>query len=351
MLAGVYDGNPGIKLIERSVPAIGPRQALLKVGACGVCGTDLRILASGHGRIPPGAERILGHELSGEIVEVGKEVDWPDVGTRVAIAPNMGCGHCENCIRGFTQLCATYISFGVVIDGAFAEYMLVPEPAFSQGNISPIPAGVSFEEAALNEPLSCVYHGLMACSPKPGETVLVVGAGPIGLIFTRVAEAVGAGMVILSEVSPERSEQAKNLGAATVINPLETDLKEQIFGLTGGRGVDIAVVAAPSSAAQSQVIDVLAYHGRVNFFGGLPKGSPPTGVDANQIHYRELTITGTTGQTVNEYRTTLQMLADGQVSVKDLVSACYPLDDIAAAIDYAGSRTGLKTIVGPVKTP
>lgn len=347
MKAAVYDGSPKIKLIETEVPKVGPKEALLRVYACGICGTDMRILASGHRCIPQGAIRILGHELSGEIVAVGSEVSWPRLGMRVALSPNMGCGHCDLCIQGYTQLCPNYISFGVYLNGGFAEYTLIPREAIEQGNVVEIPDNVSFAEAAINEPLSCAFRGMMACHPQPGETVLVVGAGPIGLMHMKVAKAVGAGKVIISEPNPERAKQAQQMGADYVINPQEQNLTEAVAELTRGRGVDVAIVAVPSGAAQAETLGLLAYHGRINFFGGLPKGNELAQINSNLVHYRELVITGTTGQTVKQYRTTMEMIGNRQIEVASLITDKFALADAVPAFERAADRTGLKTMILP----
>jgi L-iditol 2-dehydrogenase len=347
MLAAVYDGTPHIRLIEQEIPKLGPREALLKVATCGICGTDLRILGAGHRGIPAGTKRVLGHELSGEIVEVGAELGWPRPGMRVAVAPNMGCGHCDRCIRGETQLCADYLSFGVGLDGGFAGYMRIPHEGIAQGNVIEIPDRVGFEAAALNEPLSCAYRGMMACRPEPGESVLIVGAGPIGLMHLLLAKAIGAGLVIVSSTSTGRGQQAKRFGADAVIEPGAQDLAKAVNELTLGRGVDIAIVAAPSSEAQAQCVEVLAHHGRVNFFGGLPKGNEGTKIDANLVHYRELVLTGTTGQTVHDYRTAMGLIASGKVDVGPLASEIFPLRDIQEAFKMARSKSNLRTMVHP----
>jgi len=347
MLAAYYDGTPEIKLEERPLPEIGPKEMLLEVKAAGICGTDLRILRSGHRRIESGTKRILGHELSGVVHAVGKEVAWPQPGMRICLAPNMGCGHCENCIQGYTQLCENYYSFGVVIDGAFAQYMKVPAGTIEQGNISQMPDNLSFVEASLIEPLSCAYHGYMACKPNPGESVLIVGVGAIGLMFVQLARALGAGRVIVSSHSDLRSEQAVQFGADCTFNPKVSNFKEEVLKTTNNRGVDIAVIAAPSGAGQTNAVEIMAHHGRINFFGGLPKGSEMVSVNSNLIHYKELTITGTTGSTKKEYRTSLSLVERKIIEVKSLASKSFPLKNVVEAFEYARSKQGLKTIVLP----
>jgi L-iditol 2-dehydrogenase len=347
MLAAFYDGSPKIKLEERPIPEISRDELLLEVKAVGICGTDLRILKSGHRRIRPGTKTILGHELSGVVHSVGENVEWLKPGMKICIAPNMGCGHCELCIQGFSNLCENYYSFGVVIDGGFAQFMRVPAGSIIQGNISFIPENLSFEEAALIEPLSCAYHGLSACKLQPSETVLVIGAGAIGLMFIQLAKALGAGRVLVSSHSDLRSAQAKQFGADFTFNPNEVDFKDTILNTTDGRGVDIAIIAAPSSEAQTKAIEVLAHHGRVVFFGGLPKDQEMVPLNSNLVHYKELFLTGTTGSTVKEFRTSLSLVANGTINVRDLATQCFPLREIEQAFEYAASKKGLKTIVLP----
>jgi 2-desacetyl-2-hydroxyethyl bacteriochlorophyllide A dehydrogenase len=205
---------------------------------------------------------------------------------------------------------------------------------------------MSYEEAAMVEPLACTYRGLMACHPQPTETVLVVGVGAIGLMFVQLSKMLGT-QVIVSSTNDQRNKMAQKFGADTILNPKKVDFKDTILANTGGRGVDVAIVAAPSSQAQSEAIEVLAHHGRINFFGGLPKGQEITPVNANLVHYKELTLTGTTGSSVEEYRTALALVGSGKIDVKSLISHRFPLGDIKEAFETARSRKGLKTIVLP----
>jgi threonine dehydrogenase-like Zn-dependent dehydrogenase len=346
MLAAVYNGTSEIELIETEIPEIEPNEALLKVHAVGICGTDQRILRSGHRRIPVGVNRILGHELAGEITKVGSQVTWPKEGMRISTAPNMGCGHCELCIQGFTQLCRNYFSFGVVIDGAFAQFMRIPSAAIEQGNLAEIPDQMTYEEAAMVEPLSCTYRGLMAGRPKPGETILIIGVGAIGLMFVQLGKMLGT-RIIVSSTNDDRSRLAREFGADFTFNPKEVDFHETVLSATEERGVDVTIVAAPSSQAQVSAIEVLAHHGRINFFGGLPEGNEITPVNANLVHYKELIITGTTGSTVKEFRTALSLVSSGKVDVASLITHRFPLEQVTEAFQSTQSRKGLKTIVLP----
>jgi L-iditol 2-dehydrogenase len=347
MQCAVYNGSPEIQVTQKPVPEVGPGDVLLKVMACGICGTDMRILGFGHKLIPAGTERVLGHEFSGEVVAVGKDVSWPKVGMRITVAPNMGCGHCDQCVQGNVNLCEDYESFGIRLDGGFAEYMLIPHKGVEQGNIAEIPEGLSYAEAAFTEPLSCAYHGFMACHPRPHDNVLIVGIGPIGLSHLQVAKFLSANKVIMSDMVDSRLSMALEMGADYAFNPAKQDLKAAVMEVTQGKGVDIAIVAAPSAPAQKQAMELLALQGRINFFGGLPKDNSLTQLDANLIHYKELYITGTSGQTVKQFRTTLEMIAAGHLRVDNLITDRFPLKESVEAFKFAQSKQGLKTMIFP----
>jgi len=180
MLAAVYHGPNDLRVEDYPTPVIGPDEALLKVVSAGICGTDLRIWHGAHRKFPPGAVRIPGHEVVGDIVDMGAEVKGINVGQRVFVAPNMGCGHCRQCVGGRNNRCADYQAFGVTMDGAFAEYMRLLAATLAQGNLIPLDQATDPAAAALIEPFACVLRGQNAVHIQPGEVVLVIGAGPIG---------------------------------------------------------------------------------------------------------------------------------------------------------------------------
>lgn len=347
MKAAVYDGGPNIKVVERPIPEIGDDEALLKVMACGICGTDQRILKYGHHRIGSEELRTLGHEFSGEIVKIGKNVKGYSEGTRVTIAPNMGCGYCQECITGHTNLCQDYISYGVALDGAFAEYMRILPQSMVQGNISVISDDLSYAEAAFVEPTACALHGYEACFPRLLDNVLIIGMGPLGMAHLQIARFLGARMVIMSDHHDERIPLALEFGADIAINSYKTDLKEVVEKATGGYGIDIAITAASSAAAQKEAVELLTMHGRINFFAGLNIEKPETTINANLVHYKELIITGTTGQTIDDFRKALDLITMGKVKVQKLITDRYSLDDAEEAFAFANSKKGLKTMIFP----
>jgi L-iditol 2-dehydrogenase len=347
MLAAVYYGVGDTRVEEVPRPPVGHEEALLRVRAASICGTDLRIYSSGHFKIPPGTSRILGHEFSGEVVEVGSMVKSLTPGMRIAIAPNIGCGVCQQCIQGRSHLCPTYDAFGITVDGAFSEYILIPKEAIQQGNIVSVPERVSFEEAALNEPFSCCYNGSRACGIEPGDTVLIVGAGPIGIMHLFLASLSGASKVVISEMIEERLAEALEFGADLAVNPEKEDLVAAIKEVTDGLGVDVIIVAAPSPAAQEQALDLAAPQGRINFFGGLPQGREFINFNSNRVHYKQLVVTGTTGSSNYQYRKSMEIVASGRVDLSSLISARFPLTEVTEAFSLAASKKAMKVLIVP----
>lgn len=347
MRAAVYHGLHDVRLEKVPRPKPGPGEAVLRVHAASICATDLRIFNHGHFKIAAGAERILGHELAGELVAVGKGVTGLAPGMRVALAPNVGCGSCWECVQGYNNLCPDYDAFGINLDGAFAEYMRITAPAVQQGNVVEIPAGLAFEEAALVEPLSCCLNAQQVCSLQPGETVVIMGAGPLGLMHLLLARHSGAGRVIVSEVRESRARQAAEFGADLVVNPKQQDLAKTVLGATGGRGADVVIVAVGSAELQAQAVELAARRGRVNFFAGLAAGCDRPRVDSNRIHYWQVTVTGTTGSNHRQYRQAMQMLGSGRLSLRSLVTLKRPLHEIGEALADAASGEQLKVIVLP----
>ena len=347
MRAAVYHDIGSIKSERVPDPKPGPGEAVLKVGAAGICGTDLRIYANGHHRIPRGTKRILGHELAGEIVKVGKGVISLQPGMRVGIAPNMGCGICTQCVAGWTNLCKDYTAFGISLDGAFAEYMLVTADAIKQGNVVPVPDHVPFSVAALAEPLSCCFNGQEAVNVRRDDVVLIVGAGPIGIMHLLLAKLSGARTVIVSELSETRRKQAEEHGADMAVDPQQEALQEIVLEVSGGEGANVVIVAAAAARVQEQSLELAAQQGRINFFGGLPKDKPFIQFNSNLVHYKQLIVTGTTGSNVRQYRSSMNLIAAGRIKLDTLISATLPLDRINEGIERSKVGEEKRFLVDP----
>jgi len=335
-------GKEQIRLTEVPVPAIGDGEALLRVRAASICGTDVRMFKNGYKNVSPENPLIIGHEFAGDIVAVGKNVKGVTVGQKVALAPNMGCGKCDHCVRGETHLCEQMTAFGINIDGGFAEYVRIPENAIIQGNIAPLAEDISYQEAALVEPLSCVYNGQKLLGMRPGDDVLVIGMGPIGIMHIMVAKVFGAGRIFVNDLSRERVDKAVELFPD--VNPIYGDVKEG-FEKYGVKGVDVCVIAAPAAAAQSQSLEYMNMNGRLLFFGGLPESKQVVPINSNLIHYKQLRIQGCTKQSVGDYRLCAKLVNDKRIPLGLIMSDGYPIEKFEKALANAAAAKGLKHVI------
>ncbi len=344
MLAAVYHGPEDLRVEQVDIPQIGQGEILVKVRAASICGTDLRIIHGTHRKYPPGTVRIPGHEMVGTIEQAGGDLHGYSQDQIVFVAPNWGCGRCRQCVSGRNNLCANYGAIGITQDGAFAEYLRVPAAAVLQGNVMPLESTVDPAQAALIEPLACVLRGQDALGIQPGETVLVMGAGPIGILHMKLARLRGAGRLLVSEPQAGRLERALRSGADRGINPAENDLTQFILEETGGNGADVIIVAAPSHLAQEMALQAAAIGGRINFFGGLPKDRPTIQFDSNIVHYKELLVTGTTACSTGDCYRAAEIIGSGRLDLSDLVSDRFPLADACQAFQVAEDRNSLKVV-------
>jgi L-iditol 2-dehydrogenase len=347
MLAAVYHGPNDLRVEEVPIPKIGKGEILVKVISASICGTDLRIFHGNHRKFPSGTVRIPGHEVVGTIAEFGAEVENYSIGQRVFCAPNTGCGHCLQCISGNNNLCANYDAIGVTSDGGFAEYVRIPANSVQQGNIIPIASTIDPAVAALIEPFACVLRGQNALHMNPGEVVLVMGAGPIGVMHVKLARARGAGRIIVSEPIAERAVQAERMGADRVVNPTSGELEAILIEESFGRGADVIIVAAPIHSAQEAALDLAAIGGRINYFGGLPQDRPTISFNSNLVHYKELVVTATTACSTADCWQAAQIVNTGLVDLSDIVSQRFPLREALSAFAAAEDGKSLKIVLEP----
>jgi L-iditol 2-dehydrogenase len=245
---------------------------------------------------------VLGHEVAGEVVEVGDGVGGWSAGDRVQVIAAIPDGTCHECRHGWQSVCPNQERIGYRHDGGFAELMRVPAQVLAVDGVNRVPEGMSFAEASVAEPLSCVINGQEQAMVGEGQTVVVVGAGPIGCLHVRLARARGAARVLLVELNARRLELAAGLVAPDeAIAADGTDTVEAVRTLTGGRGADVVIVAAGSGRAQEDALRMAARRGTVSFFGGLPKDRPTIACDANIVHYREVGIVGANGSSPDRH--------------------------------------------------
>jgi L-iditol 2-dehydrogenase len=339
---------PGdVRIEDADEPVAGPGELKLRIRACSTCGTDVKIFRFGHHHIVP--PRVIGHEIGGEVVQVGDGATggWR-VGDRVQVIAAIPCGRCGDCRRGWQTICPNQESMGYHYDGGFAEYMVVPAKVLAVDGVHRIPDDLDYVSASIAEPLACVLNGQEIAQVGTGDTVVVVGAGPIGCLHVRLARARGAAQVFLVELNPTRLELAAGFVAPdAAICTGRTDAIDEVRKLTDGRGADVVITAAASGQAQQDALQLAARHGRISFFGGLPKDNPVIALDSNLVHYRELTIVGANGSSPDHNRRALDLVATGAVRVDDLVTHRMPLTDVLSAIDTVARGEAIKVTILP----
>lgn len=340
MIATFLYGPNDLRLREVDPPAPGPGEVIVRIESASVCGTDIRMLRNGHPFASEENPLIIGHEMAGRVAETGEGITEWKTGERVCVAPNYNPVSSKLTMMGLGHLDPDYRALGIHEHGAFAEFVKIPAIAVRQGNLFRVPDGLSLAEAALVEPLSCCFSAFEKARTAPGDTVLIVGAGPIGVMHAKLSRMAGAGEIILNDRHPERLALAKNLDPR--MHTVTGDPGKIVRQLTDGAGADVIITACPSPEIQSRAIELAAVNGRVIFFGGLPKDRACVPLDANLIHYRQIEVTGTTRQSLSQFGQTLALLAARVLRVDDVITSEHPIAEAKQAITTAGSGGGLK---------
>jgi L-iditol 2-dehydrogenase len=335
------------KMVVKEVPdpKIDDNSILVRVKACAICGSDIRIFRHGNDRVKPPA--VIGHELAGQVVEVGKNVTKFKVGDRVAIGADVPCGECTFCVAGIGNNCQINYAIGYQFPGGFAEYIPLNATTVNYGPIHVIPDTLSYDEAALAEPLACVLNALELSNIQFGDTVVIIGAGPIGCMIIEVARKMGASKVIVVQRSRPRLEAAKRFGGDVYICSMEEDPVKRVLEETKGLGGDVIITSCPSPQAQVQAIAMAKNRARVNLFGGLPKGNSTITIDANIVHYKELFIHGAHGSMPRHHGKAVELLSAGVIDAKRFISHNFSLDNILEAFETAEAKKGMRVIVNP----
>ncbi len=335
-----------VRLEDVPEPECGPDEVKLRVRNCSTCGTDVKILHNGHQNLTP--PRTMGHEIAGEVVEVGANVDGWSEGDRAQVIAAVPDGTCYECRHGWMAVCQNQTSVGYQYDGGFAEYMIVPRQVLAVDGLNRLPDNIGFDEASVAEPFACAINAQELVHVGDGDTVVVFGAGPIGCLHTRLARANGASRVFLVDVLADRlAMSADAVKPDEVINGREVDVVERVMELTDGRGADVVITATAANVAQEQAIRMAARRGRISFFGGLPKTNPFIQCDSNLVHYRELMIMGANGSAPSHNKRALEYIASGEVPVKDLITVHLPLDRVLEAFDIVAKGEAIKVTVEP----
>ncbi len=342
MMAAVLYGKEHLLIQPVSVPEIEDGDVLVRVRTALTCGTDVKVFRRGyHARmiVPPA---LFGHELAGDIVAVGADVRGWRVGQRVVAANSAPCGECYFCRRNHENLCDDLL----FNNGAYAEYIRIPARIVER-NMYELPAHVDYQDAALVEPLACVLRGLEETRVGPGDNVAVMGLGPIGSMFVRMAKVYGAHVIAIGR-RQSQLDRAIRMGADEgVLAGDGADVVAQVKGMTGGRGVDIAIEAVGQPEAWQTALHMLRRGGTVNFFGGCPTGARIE-IDTNLLHYSELTCKATFHHTPKHIRQALDLVADGRITAQDFVNRTEPLSNLLEVMRHLMSHNGhMKTAIIP----
>lgn len=338
MKAAVYYSQNKICIEDVPVPKIGCDEALVAMKACGICGSDLMAWY-----LENRAPLVLGHEPSGVIAEIGSEVEAFNVGDRVFVHHHVACLKCHYCMRGDYTLCEQFHKTNI-IPGGFAQYFKVPALNLQLDTLK-IPEGLSFEEATLIEPVGCCIRALKKCKIQKGDVVAVVGAGTTGIIHVALSKIFGAEKTIVSDLIDFRLKVAEEFGADVVINSENADLTEVVMSETGGRGVDLAIVTAPSLEAYKAGLNICRKGGKLCVFAPTSPGNFLE-ISPKQLFFSELQIIPSYSTSHVETREASELIKTGKLKVKELITHRFALEDTAQAFKTAlEDKESLKVMV------
>jgi len=342
MRAALLYGVKDLKVETIDKPKVGPGEVLVKVKAATTCGTDIKIFQRGYVNGVIQYPTVFGHEWAGDVAEVGEGVLWLRKGMRVRAGNSAPCLRCKMCGKGNYNLCENMMWLW----GAYAEYIKVPARMVML-NMQEIPPHISYEEAAITEPLACVLHGIEEAQVRLGDTVAIIGAGPIGLLHLLTAKKMGAGKVIISDLVEERLQVAQQLGAEETVNAKQEEPVEKVRRLTGGYGADVVIEAIGLPATWEQALRMVRKGGTVLEFGGCPPGTEIK-VRTELLHYGEVTVLGTFHTTPAHFKKALSLIASGAIRVKPLITRKMKLDKIKDAFEILiMSKSDLKIAILP----
>ena len=345
MKAVVYHGPGEIGIEEIPIPVCGKDELMVKIDACAVCGTDLKSYRYGNPRIQ--APLVMGHEFTGLVEEVGKTVDGFFPGDRIVMATSISCGTCFYCQNGWKNLCINQAPMGFTFPGGMAEYVVIPSQGIEMGHVLKVPPGLKAEYAALAEPVSCVVNCFENCGIREGDTVVILGAGPMGLMNVAVAHGYGAGKIILSEISEERIKHAESFTKDVLVNPDRQDLVKKVMEETEGLGADLVIVAAPAIQPQELALKLVRKKGTICLFASLPQGQSQLSINSRTIHYGEIRLVGSSDSAPRHVKEAIELLNSGKIPYEKLVTHILKLDDIFRAFDLMENGEALRVVLKP----
>ena len=340
MKAAVFYGKHDIRIEEKEVPRAKADEVVVKVMACGICGTDVHIYEGDEGAAATPAGTVLGHEFAGVVTEVGENVNGVKVGDRVCVDPNKLCGTCYYCRSAIGHFCEHMTGIGTTVDGGFEEYCAVPQSQVYMIGDTP------FEEAAMSEPVSCCMHGIDLCDIKTDDTVLVIGCGMIGLIMLQLAKTAGAAKIIAIEPDEKKREIAKKLGACLCIDPIN-EYPEKVLSESGITRVTKVIECVGRTETMEQAVHLAGKKSIVMFFG-LAAPDDEIRVKPFEIFRKEIEIKASYINPYTQGRA-VEMICDGRIDVSSMVYKVAPLDELSTILADKALRRKGKFIIAPNK--
>ncbi|MEM2971365.1 MAG: zinc-dependent dehydrogenase [Candidatus Bathyarchaeia archaeon] len=338
MKVAVYYSQKDIRITDVPIPEISRDEVLVEMRACGLCGSDLM-----DWYLKSRAPLVLGHEPSGIIAEKGEAVEGFDVGERVFVHHHVACLKCRYCLHGDYTLCEQFHKTNI-IPGGFAEYFKVPAPNLQLDTLK-IPEGISFEEATLIEPVGCCIKAIKKCNIREGDAVAVIGAGATGIIHVALSKIFGAEKTIVSDLIDFRLQMAEKFGADVAANSQKTDLKAVVKAETSGRGVDVAIITAPSLEAYKTGLEICRKGGKLCVFAPI-EPEKHLEISPKQLFFNEIQIIPSYSTSHLETREALELIRLGKLNVKDLITHRFRLEDTAKAFKTAlENKESLKIVV------
>jgi len=345
MQAGVYYGPGDIRVEARPLPERTDENLVVKVSYCAICGTELKLATVGNPRCHP--PRIIGHEMVGRVEHVGANVEGFDVGDRITLATTVACGQCPTCKRGRGNMCPNAQPISYDFDGAFAEYLAVPPLALSGGNAVKVPDGVGDKIAALSEPGSCAVNAMDLAGVKSGDTVLILGGGPLGAIHAKLCAGYGAANVLVAQRSNPRLDWLRDMEGIVAIDAANEEIGAIVGEATGGLGADVVIVCAPSREPQQEALQYARKGGTVSLFASLPKGDSIIELDSRLIHYSELRVVGASDSRPEHVQKVLHLLESGAVDFTDVITHELPLSKLHQGLELMKTKQCLKVLIRP----
>jgi L-iditol 2-dehydrogenase len=342
MRAAVMRAPGELVLEDVPDPLCPPEGALVKVEACSVCGTDVKMLELGHKDLK--YPRILGHEIVGRIVELSTDVSGLAVGDRVQVWPGISCGHCRPCHRGNDNQCESQGILGFNVDGGFSEHVALPPGNVKHGGMNRVGENDDPALLSLSEPLACCLNGQTLTRVSEGDRVLILGGGPVGAIHSVLARQRGAEKVMVSEKMSNRIALLSRR-VDRVIDHTAEDLAKAVLDETEGEGVDVILPATPEVRVDEYLMRLLASNGRLCVFSGPRKGEYEATINVRSMHYREQTVVGSYGCSSEHDREAVDLIRSGKVDLSWIVTHRCDLEHVHSAIDHTSMRRGMKSVI------